>query len=152
MKENEWIKINNEEDIKTLMNLYGGFHDGCIKEMRYESGMYVDNDLSMYPFNSKRNLYVLFQRQFKNPSVIEMLFEKIDSLNLNPNNEDYDGIISGAYMCFEENKILWFDYDYFKEEEGYQSMYNNTDLTVIKAASVKYRIRDNCLGTDLFYK
>lgn len=51
-----------------------GFHDSCIKEMKYVSGAYVMDDLSMHPINEKRNISVLIQRQFENPSVIEMEF------------------------------------------------------------------------------
>lgn len=52
----------------------GSFHDSCLKEMKYISGAYVDEELSMLPVNSKRMLSVIIQRQFENPSAIELQF------------------------------------------------------------------------------
>jgi len=151
MKQNEWIDINNEEDIEVFMSLYGGFHDGCIKEIKYISGMYVNEDLSMRATNSERNLSIIFQRQFKNPTVIEMMFEKIECLSLNPWNEEYDGIIYGAYMCFEDSKIVWFDYDGFSEEDGYKIMYDDSNVTWVRATSVKYRVVESYIGKNGVY-
>ncbi|MCL2354782.1 MAG: hypothetical protein FWC68_02680 [Oscillospiraceae bacterium] len=152
MSQSEWIEIKNNEDIESLMKLYGGFHDGCIKEIRYISGMCVGENLSMNPINNKRDVYILFQRQFKDPSTIEMLFEKIDCLYLNPRSEQYDGIIYDAYMCFEDDKVVWFDDDYFEEEEeGYKAMYDNSNTTWIRADRVKYRIVECCLGDEEVY-
>ena len=43
-----WNKITSNQDIINFMELISGFHDSCIKELRYYSGAYVDKDLSMY--------------------------------------------------------------------------------------------------------
>jgi len=150
MNKKEWIKIKNDNDIAQFMELYGFFHDSCIKEIKYISGMYVDNKLSMYPLNSKRDLSIIFQRQWKDPSTIEVIFEKIESLHLNPANEDYDGIIFNAYMCFENNKIVWFDCNDF-ENDDYEMMYNYSNITWVSASSIKYRIAENYLGKADIY-
>ena len=114
MQGGTWFEIKNKEDIEHLMSEYGGFHDGCLKELRYISGEYVGKDLRMYPLNSLRNLYVIFQRQWENPSTIEMLFEELECLTLKPVGEDYTGDIFGAYMTIENNCLVWFDSDDLK--------------------------------------
>ena len=40
----EWTPIQTEEDIFALMQSFGGFHDSCIKELKYISGAYVGED------------------------------------------------------------------------------------------------------------
>ncbi len=143
---NTWTEIRNQEDIDKLMYDFGGFHDGCLKELRYLSGEYVNKDLSMYPLNSERNIYAIFQRQWKNPSVIEMVFEGVECMTLNPCNEDYDGIIYGAYMVIHDGKFIWFDCDDFKDD--YRELYEYNDVTWIKAETVKWRVVDNYLGDE----
>lgn len=141
-----WTVIRNQEDIDKLMYDLGGFHDGCLKELRYLSGEYVNKDLSMYPINSKRNIYVIFQRQWENPSVIEMIFERVECVALNPRNEDYDGVIYGAHMAIEDDMFIWFDCKDFKDD--YRELYEYNDVTWIKAEMVKWRIVENYLGDE----
>lgn len=56
------------------MDTVCGFHDSCLKELKYISGAYVNDELSMLPVNNQRVLSMIIQRQFKNPSVVEMQF------------------------------------------------------------------------------
>jgi hypothetical protein len=43
----DWIEIKSSRDAKELLDTFGGFHDGCIKELKYIGGEYVSEDLSM---------------------------------------------------------------------------------------------------------
>ena len=67
-----WNEIKSEKDLKSFMDTVCGFHDRCIKEIKYISGAYVDETLSMLPINTQRTLSVIIQRQFENPSVVEI--------------------------------------------------------------------------------
>ena len=58
-----WKIIRSKQDINNFMTLFGGFHDACLKEICYNSGAFVNKDLSMNPVNSERLLYAIFQRQ-----------------------------------------------------------------------------------------
>lgn len=82
-----WNEIKTQKDADDLMIAFGGFHDGCLKEMKYISGEYVSENMSMLPINTKRDLSVIFQRQWKNPSTIEVLFSKLIRMNLSPRDE-----------------------------------------------------------------
>ncbi len=41
-----WNEITNEEDLQSFMKCMYFFHDSCIKELKYISGAYVDENLS----------------------------------------------------------------------------------------------------------
>lgn len=72
-----------------------------------------------------------------------MIFEGVESMGLNPCNEDYDGIIYGAHMAIEDGMLIWFDCKDFKED--YRELYEYTDVTWIKAERVKRRIVEKYL-------
>lgn len=149
MKEYQWNEIKDETDIQAFMSMFGYFHDGCLKELRYISGAYVQNNLSMYPLNDKRSLYVVFQRQYNEPAAIEMLFEELCQLNLRPANEEYTCEIHGATMCMEDGCMVWFDSDWFRDD--YKEMYGQEGVTWIKAKRVKWRAVEDYLGEEEIY-
>ena len=63
-----WYEVKNAKDAMEFLNRMGFFHDSCIKEMKYYSGAFVNEDLSMHPTNDCRTLSVIIQRQFpENP-------------------------------------------------------------------------------------
>ncbi|MDU1825418.1 hypothetical protein [Clostridium sp.] len=76
----KYLSIKNNKDIEKLMEKYNYFHDSCINEISYESGAYVNEDLSMNSINDKRILKVVFQRQ-ENPRNLEIKFNKLVKLN-----------------------------------------------------------------------
>ncbi len=143
----EWHDIKSKKDIDELMDIFESFHDGCIKELKYSSGEFVAKNLSMNPINTKRNLSIIFQRQWKDPSVIEIVFEKINKLNLVPVTEDYTGDILGAYMNIVDGVIYWAEWDDF--EVACTDKYN--DCTWISSSHAKWRIADQYLGEDEVY-
>ena len=143
----EWHVIKSKTDINDLLNVFGSFHDGCLKELKYISGEFVDHSLSMNPINTKRCLSVIFQRQYHDPSVIEIIFDPIIRLNLAPVSEDYTGEILGAYMDFVDGVIYWSDDENF--EPSKKDEYN--DCTWISSASAKWRIADEYLGEGEIY-
>ena len=78
----EWYKIRNIEDINYLLRYYGGFHDSCIKELRYLSGMGVNEDMAMLFGESKdRQVEIIFQRQWA-PTTVELRFTGMRIMNI----------------------------------------------------------------------
>lgn len=148
MNNYNWNEIKNQADIDDFMNMFDYFHDSCLKELRYESGAYVDKNLYMSPINSKRNIYVIFQRQDKNPSAIEMLFENIECMHLRPVNDSYTSEISEAFIRAENGLIVWFDENTFKN--SYLELYENNN-TWIKAHKVFWREINECMGESPIY-
>lgn len=134
-----WNELKTQKDINKLLDLFGYFHDACLKELKYISGEYVAENLSMNPINTQRKLSVIFQRQYQSPSVIEMVFEGLIKLNLEPNDENCDGIIYGAYMGIRNDLIYWADNEDFSFDEP-------GSCTWIVANKAKWRFAGEYIG------
>lgn len=55
------------------MQEFVGFHDSCIKEIKYVSGCYVDRERSMQPINSIRKVEVVFQSQIAKKEPLKFI-------------------------------------------------------------------------------
>lgn len=141
-----WNEISNEKDLYSFMDTVCGFHDSCLKELKYISGAYVDEELSMFPVNSQRILNVIIQRQFRHPSVIEMQFVGLKYLKLFPSDENYTCEILDATMILNEDCVYWCDCGGLSEEdiESYTG-------TVICASKVRWRAVDEYIGPNEIY-
>ena len=47
-----WKELRTQHEIDNFMKEIIGFHDSCIKEIKYSSGAYVETNLSMSPVNT----------------------------------------------------------------------------------------------------
>jgi len=139
-----WNEILNQSDLDNFMEAMYGFHDSCLKEMKYISGAYVMENLSMSPVNVQRVLRVIIQRQFRNPSVLEMEFSNLIHLNLLPEEVT---IISDATMLLKDNCIYWCDYGGLTEDDmdSYKGI-------LICAEKLRWRAADEYLGPEEVYK
>ncbi|AHV98795.1 hypothetical protein G5B47_15265 [Paenibacillus sp. 7124] len=109
MKEN-WIPLNTQEDIDKLINIFGGFHDACLKELYMWTEHYVDFDLSMSISDKlDTRIRALFQRQWENPSALELLFEEVTRLSITPSTENYDSIIYDGTLLYKAGLFYWAD-------------------------------------------
>lgn len=141
-----WNEITNKKDIHAFMEMVGGFHDSCIKEMKYLSGAYVSDDLAMWALNDKRVLNVVIQRQFKEISMIEMQFIGLKYLKLFPVDEEYTCEILGSIMFFKEGCIYWCDCEEVSEDD-----FEDYEGTVICAEGLRWRNIENRMGAEEFY-
>ncbi len=143
----EWHKIFNQNDINDFMNKFGYFHDGCIKEVHYISGAYVSEDLSMMPINDKRILKVVFQRQWKDLSAIEIEFSGLIHFNLKPVDKNYTCEIFEAYMQCINEVIYWAD-----DSEWDINAEDKNEYTWVAARYVQWREANDYLGDKIIYK
>lgn len=104
-----WHEITNENDLKSFMGMHDSFHDSCIKELKYISGAYVDNDLSMYPINDRRSLKIIIQRQSEKSAVIEIEFIGLKYLKLFPVDENYTCEMLDVTMLLKNDSVYWCD-------------------------------------------
>lgn len=140
-----WHKISNEKELKDFMSKMWSFHDSCIKEMKYVSGAYVNEELSMQAVNTKRSLSVIIQRQDRENTTIEMVFEKLKFLKMFPPDEKYSCEILGATMFFRDGYVYWCDDDITDADiETFEG-------TVICASSLSWRSVEKGTGNDEFY-
>lgn len=140
-----WNEIIIDKDLTDFLELYDGFHDCCLKELRYISGAFVGKDLSMNPVNTKRKLSILFQRQSEDKPVVELEFSCLESLNLKPVNQTSTCEILDVSMFFENEKLYWSDSDLFKTQ---RKQYEGTWLCAKKA---RWRFVDEYLGDKEIY-
>lgn len=141
-----WNAINNDKELRLFMEKICNFHDSCIKEIKYLSGAYVDENLSMKPINTCRTLSVIIQRQFERDSTIELEFSGLKHMNLCPNGEEYTCEILDATMLFTDEGIYWCDCGGVLEQD-----IKNYRGTVICALNFRWRAIDNALGKDKIY-
>lgn len=139
--------INSQKDIKQLMEKFNCFHDSCIKELKYYSGSYVEKARSMFPFNSIRNVNIIFQSQNSEFSTIELQFGQIHRLNLEPRLMEYDCIIYEASFFKNDNLFYWSEWEDFSLDN-----LNEANRTWISSEKVKWRSLENALGEQEIYK
>ena len=141
-----WNSVSNEQDLSILMETVCGFHDSCIKEMKYTSGAYVDTDLAMYPVNDLRILKMIIQRQSDAPSAIELECSGLKYLRLSPCDERYTCEIHDATMLLTDGCVFWCDGGGLTAAEIEQ--YSGT---VICAEKVQWRAVNEYMGEREVY-
>lgn len=141
-----WNEITNEEELQSFMKRMYFFHDSCIKELKYISGAYVNENLGMYPLNDQRALRVIFQRQFDEYPMIELEFKGLKYLKLFPLDEQYTCEILDSTLILKNDCVYWADCGELSEEdiESYSG-------TVICASKLRWRSIYGFMGKELFF-
>ena len=138
-----WNAISTEDEINNFLDLFGWFHDSCIKEIRYIGGAYVNKDLSMMPINNERTVDVVFQRQYKNPSTIILRFLGLKTLHLAPCDDNYSCEIYRAFIVSKNGHFYWTDF-----ENAANASIEKYDGTWICADKIQWRVIDECIGKE----
>ena len=103
-----WQEIKTQAEADELMNLFGDFHDGCLKEAHLTTDCWVDHDLSMSPgIGPDNSIRMLIQRQWANPAAVELLFEKLHRFHLYPSADGCTSEITRATLIVRGDKIYW---------------------------------------------
>lgn len=125
-----WTEIKTQSDIDSLLELYGFFHDSCIRDFHISTRAYVEKNLSM-GFDNTLTISILFQRQFSPNSVLELKFEDAVKFNYYP----YDDIIYDASIIIEDGLFYWTE-----------SEINDLSSTWICGEKLYWRFRPELLG------
>jgi len=143
----DWKEIKTQADADSLMDVFGGFHDSCIREAHLWTEHYVQENLSMSCTGDLDNrMRILVQRQARNPAAIELLFEMVTRINLVPSAENYDSIIFEATLLVKDGNIFWSpDCD-----ANTLSTFERENVTSVSAKKLKWREVD-WLGDELRY-
>ncbi len=141
-----WNEINNSDELSRFLLSVQEFHDSCIKEMYYVSGAYVQENLSMFPVNSRRILRMVIQLQQPGICTIEFEFSGLKYLRLAPTAEPYSCEILDATMILNDKGIIWCDCGGVKEED-----IGNYLGTVICAEKARWRNANEWIGPDPIY-
>lgn len=138
-----WKILMTNGDVREFNAMFGNFHDSCLKEMSYATGGYVSTDLEMNVESLPIARY-LFQRQMKEPSVVELEFREILQMNIVPVGNDEGVDIIHTHLYFEDGIFFLSEKDYEFEER-------KSDSTWIAAKYARWRVRDDLLGEDMVY-
>ena len=142
-----WQDLETNADLQGFMREMSHFHDGCVKEIAYLSGAYVDAELSMHPFNDRRILRVLIQRQIEPHAMVEMEFGGLKYLRLLPvDAERFTCEISGSSLFLKDGLIYWSDEPDIIEAEL------DDDATVVCAKTLRWRPIEGHMGSAVFYR
>jgi hypothetical protein len=139
-----WNIIKSQADVNYLNDLFDNFHDSYLKELCFSSGSYISVDHLMNE-NNEPIARFLFQRQWENPSIIEIEFRDVIQLNIKPEGKDEFTYISIAHLYFHDDVFFWSARDYEIHEDGKDA------YTWVAAKQVKWRVRDGLLGNKKIY-
>ena len=140
----EWNSVKTQMDVDNLNILFGNFHDCCLKELCFSTGGFVDKNYAM-AVTSLPVARLLFQRQARDPAVIEIEFKHVIQINIKPVKENEEVDIIATQLYFKDGIFFWSERDFeFHEKEKDES-------TWIAARSVRWRVKDNALGREMLY-
>ncbi|MBI9009199.1 MAG: hypothetical protein JEZ05_04135 [Tenericutes bacterium] len=135
---NDYINIENNEDIIMFKEKASSFYDSVLKEIHYESGSTRDHESnSLHPFDTLAEVKMIFESQCNKGKIIELIFEHIERLNLVPTSLNYDSLFENPSIFFCENFIYFSRYENDVLKLGESSCEN----TWLKAKNAKYIIK-----------
>ncbi|HVU89942.1 MAG TPA: hypothetical protein VHD36_21605 [Pirellulales bacterium] len=142
----EWRDVRTQADANVLLEVFGRFHDSCIREAHLTAGHWVSSDLCMScPPSLDNKIQFLVQRQFKNPSAIELQFDEVTRFNFVPTPEGSDSIILEATLLVQDANIFWSVQGDWNPDRA-----NRDEGTWVSAKKLRWRAVD-WLGEELRY-
>jgi hypothetical protein len=141
-----WIELTDNTAVQALMEAFGGFHDACIREIHVATGHFVAPDLSMN-VDWRTTVHMTVQRQFLNPSAIELRFEEIVGLKFAAPEPNCDSMIFDATCVIRDGLLYWADSGLWNlaSPEAH-------DCTWVAARRAYWRDLSGWLGSELRYR
>ena len=142
-----WQAVETQEDLQQLLHQFGYFHDSCLKELYIWTGAYVSEELGIAVANTLDTCArLLFQRQFKECSAIELFFEEVTTIHISPAKEDYMELILDATLIKKDDLFYWAANGDWNPEEGF-----NGNVHWISGKKLKWREVTEWLGDEKRY-
>ena len=129
------------------MRLFGDFHDAVLREAHLWTKHWVGDKLGMaVGVGLDTRVRMLFQRQSRPVSAIELLFEEVVRLNVIPSPEGYEGSIFTATLFHDKRMFFW------AEEGKWRPGEDDSDrVTWISARRLYWRDASDWMGESLHY-
>lgn len=118
--------VTTLEELNLFLNAVGGFHDGIIKEMHWVNRDFIDSNLAMRPYTFSLAT-ILVQRQWKEPSAVLIVFDRMHSLTLDTNDFVFDSDCE-----FSEDLLIL-----------------NIQQSTFKFKSMSYEFKSEWMGIDV---
>ena len=97
----EWKCIKTQAEVDELNELFGNFHDACLKELCFSTGGFVSDNYTMQVISTPA-ARLLFQRQKRDPAVIELEFSGVLQINIKPVGENEGVDIFSTHLYWTE--------------------------------------------------
>lgn len=144
----QWNILRDQDDLSSLLYIFGWFHDSCIREMHMWTDHYVNSDLSMsLSPELDHNVRLLIQRQANNPLAIELLFNQVTQIYIKPSPEDYDSLINEGTLLYRDGIFYWATDSNWDPDSN--SLF--TSVNWISSKQLSWREVNEWTGNDLRY-
>jgi hypothetical protein len=142
-----WTRVVNQADLDDLMRRFGDFHDGVLREAHAWTEHWVGESLAMaIGIGLDTRVRMVFQRQWRPVSAIELLFEEVTRFNLVPSPENYEASIQAATLHLDGDLVFW------AEEANWRPGEDDSDaVTWISARKLSWRDASDWMGESLHY-
>lgn len=155
-----WNSLLSQAAIDQLLIDFGDFHDACLREIAVSTETYVGEDLAMScPPHLDTSVLLLFQRQARPLSVIEIKCEAVTDLHFTPTTDGCDSIISSGTLSLADGgvrlAINFFGAPLKSLPGSHIVMRSRADKQsdlVVTARSVFWRALQDGLGHSLRYR
>lgn len=106
-----WHNIYTNKDIEQMLEMFGGFHDACIRTVSYDSGLYVDDNL--YINDTQSSIEILFERQSESNKKLCIRFTNVLEFSINK-SRNYIHEIYDISMFIKDECVYWGDSEDFE--------------------------------------
>jgi len=101
-----WDELDSAEAVNRLMASFGGFHDGCLREISVATETYVGEGLAMHcPSSLDTSALLLFQRSGGPVAAVEIQCREVMGFHLKPSAEGCDSIIMGGAIGLSRGAV-----------------------------------------------
>jgi len=92
-----WTKLDSDQAIQDLLERFGWFHDGCLREVSLATETYVNKHGAMRcPSHLDTSALLYLQSQNRDLSAIELRCDGISQFRLRPTPDGCDSIMSSG--------------------------------------------------------
>ncbi len=112
-----WHEIKSQEDIDAFMKDIVSFHDCCIREIRYISGMIADKEGAI-SMDGSHSMSIYFDTQASNDFIrFEMELGVVSKFSININPTDWLEIYDATFIK-KEDGFYWHSDTYGEAQDA----------------------------------
>jgi len=133
-----WTEVKDQAGVDDLMGKFGYFHDTCIRDIYISTQDFVDEKRAMH-FDNVLTVSLLFQRQSKKNSVLELKFEAVKKM-------DYEWLFEYGSTLIDEEATLKIENNLFYWADTSDWTVGNNDAWWINGERIFWRFRPELIG------
>ena len=132
---NDYIQINDENEMNEIDKEFAGFHDCLLKEVHLINRAFTDSKNQMF-MNFKIDAELYFQSQYKRKGLY-ILCENVIQYSMKEQDEVYEG-----------HGLVITNYNKMNEEKQKEIVFRiDSDMLQISCRKAAYKIEENSFGS-----